>query len=154
MRASTRERILRTLLSAFINSTLTPQELEELSEEISHNTQFQEDLRRALRAVSSVLRDERKHKELNPSEVSPLDHVFALVKRRRWSKDEVLRAMNRAAPGLMGKPLSDNLSLKEIVQDFWAKTSEVERSRFMSLLPPKGLAMNDEYLQGINNRRE
>jgi len=153
MRASTRERVLRTLLSAFINSSLTPQELEELLDEISVNSKFREDLRRVLWAVSSALRDKPKQKELHPSDVTSVDQILDMVKRRRFSKNEVLRTMNRAAPTLMSKLLPNSATLGEIVRDFLTRASVEERSKFIALLAPKDLTVNDEYLQGIFDSR-
>jgi hypothetical protein len=153
MRASTRERVLRTLLSAFINSSLTPQELEELLDEISVNSKLREDLRRAFSAVSSALHDERRQKELHPTELSSVHQILDLVKQRRLSKDEVLRVMIRAAPSLTPKLALDNATLRDIIRDFWARASVVERSKFIALFAPKGSVGSDEYLQGIFEKR-
>ncbi len=153
MKPSTRERVLRTLLAAFINSSLTPLELEGLSEEIFEDPKLREDLRRVLWAASSALRDEPTQKEWHLPEGSSLDHVLDLVKRRRYSKDEVLRTINRVAPSLMSKSQVVNRTLREVVRDFWMKATSDERSRFISSLAPNDPAVTDEYLQGIFKTR-
>lgn len=154
MRASTRERALRVLLAAFMNSPLTAQELRELSEDMSRTPKFAADLQSLLITVAAKLSEKTPQKALERSDDQAVEQALSSVKRRRMSKNEFLRIVEHTAPNVVSRLRSDNVTLNEMVRKFFELASDVQRHEFLALISPKGAEVaGDAYLRGIVESR-
>jgi hypothetical protein len=151
MRNATRERVVRILLAAFANSNLTIEELEEICDDILNRPEYALDLRSILQKVIHTLRDNTPQKHTVYVTDDPLHQALTIIRRRKFAKTKIEKMMEAAAPGYRPIGRNRNLSVTQIIENFFESASEIQRTRFLDLLSPP--RETDPYLRGIIGRR-
>ncbi len=153
MKLTTREKLIRTILSSILSSDLSNKEIHSISDYLTRNEDIVLDLREILRDIANKLDIYSciSSKSDNPySTVSKrIGDIFNIIKRKRISKNKIIDYMNILSPNIT---ISNRYSLQEIIEEYINNTSEDTNMKFINLLETGGKG-GDEYLQGIMNRR-
>ena len=150
-RSRTRERAVRILLSALLDSDLTTTELSEIAQELSESPTLSWDLGALLRDVLSKLDIPPTKKPVSRIR-DTLDTVaYSMVSRRRLSKQTVLELMSTAKGKQQTELGNPNQTMRELLKEFLSTASTKERRKFMEMVENSG--KEDPYLQGITRRR-
>lgn len=152
--AKTQSKLIRILSSALLQSSLSDEELREISNALAEDPHL-------LRQIAWVVKayvDEVAQLRL-PSEVfnvhhpnSLIDELVSEIKRRRLSKHQLLNTISTLVPDLAKTVHLERTTASEIVSTFMSQANESAKAQFINWLrlPPN----TDAYLNGILKQNE
>jgi len=153
LRARTKQRVIRILLAALLESDLTQEEMRELSANLFSNPSLIFELSDILSGVLQHFEKKSVTKGRNWREPGNDEELaYADLQRRRMSKSAVLRMMSKFSDVLMAQPIDPTATLRELVHLFWKSASPAERKEFTKALGAG--RSKDLYLEGIMSRRQ
>ncbi len=160
MKSRTRERVMRLLLSAFLNSDFSATELHELSRELLRGSDFLHDFSRMLGAVALRLQEGggMKWAAMDDEPLSLEDLAYSEVQRLRLPKARVLSIMESINPKAMdwskfltkAGATDSNVPMRRLLNRFFTNASASEADQFMHAIGSK--TTEDAYLRGIIRR--
>lgn len=156
MRPSTRQSVIRKLLSALLHSSLSARELREVADELISNSKFATDLSVLLGEIVAKLEDMAPQKSTanSASEFDQIESVLASFKRRKISKSELLKVISALEPNSARQYSSSKLNSIEIAKEFLSSATPEQRLRFSVMLSPRNEAsLIDPYLLGILKKK-
>lgn len=142
MASKQNDRLLRIVLASIISSDLTASELRRLSIDIQ-NGSFVDALGRTLADISFAL--EREPFGSPSQHHGDLDAVMRIIKNRRVSKNKLRSVMSRLAPASLMRDFSDDLTVREMVEDY-LRAVPFGVDVLVDALSEDG---SDEFLKGI-----
>ncbi len=149
-RSRTREKVMRILLAALLDSSLSAGELAEIAEELSASPKFSWDLGELLRDVLGRL-DMPVSGKMSNRDRNTLDALaYSVISRRRLSKQTVIELMNAASGRKYIELMNSNQTTRELLNKFFNSASISEIRKFMEML--ENPSKDDPYLQGITKR--
>jgi|HubBroStandDraft_6_1064221.scaffolds.fasta_scaffold269217_2 hypothetical protein len=146
-----RERAIRILLSALLDSSLTGPELSQIAQELSESPDLSWTLGELLRDVLSKL-DVSGTRKPESRKRDTLDaRAYSIISQRRLSKETVLGLMSTAAGKQQTHLPVASQTMKELLKQFFNTASFNEARKFMELV--ENSSKDDAYLRGITQRR-
>lgn len=163
MKAATRQKATRHLVSALLSGVFSDREVGEISSALIRRDDFVTDLGFALREVTQQLSGQaktgRKHAVVEPSQkwTTPAEEAAEVVKRLGITQRELLSIIGEIAPEIAISLQSKRLPTVEILERFFRNQSDDHRALLL-----KGLmgrisakpANGDPYLDLITKKLE
>jgi len=150
MRTRTRQRALRILLSALLDSDLSSTDLREIAENIKYSD-FTSEFSYLLEMMTDHFRRYDEIKKLNVASNGNSDDAFELAQRRKITKTSILKMMEQASDGQSKNFIDKGMTMRQIFEMYFSNSSEADVERFLSLIDGSG--SSDPYLSGIINRQ-
>jgi len=152
MRARTKNRVMRVLLAALLESDLTIDELEEFLSVRLENSMLMTELRGALVGLLQYFDGKSRGKFTGlEARQTDEDKIYSGLQRKRLSKSEAIQLMYKFSDSFTKQPLDANATLRELVHLFWRDATPAERREFSAAL--NDTRGKDAYLEGIISRR-
>lgn len=145
VRTKQKERTLRIILAALLDSELTLYDLREIANGLTHGD-LSHELGFALGNLTTLFREGSPFQK-EPFSQSAEELILSAVKRRKLSKESVIRSIMTVTGRSF--TLSQGDTVRELLRRFLKNASPADISRFMSLIDPGN---EDEYLRGITQR--
>lgn len=154
MKTNLREKALRIILSSILTSDLSANDIHLLSQSLTKDRDFSWDLGTALKDIANRL---YLHSfEMKPYDTNDTSNVIyealSAIKRRRLSKKRLLEYMTQVSPDDTLFGLSTNVTVKELLTEFFNRKSSSSKSELLRLLQQSDKG-EDDYLKGIMRRR-
>lgn len=157
MHSISRERAMRLLLAALINSSMSADQLRQLAEEIRLSDKFASDFANLLQYVAEQVRtpsNQKNQKQSGQIDRESLNMALVSIKRRRLSKKEIIDIITSVAPDFKEQGKKEDVKTRDIVAKFLAIASAEQRTHFLDLISRKGEGPSDDpYLRGIVGKR-
>jgi len=150
---SDRQTLLRLLTATVLSSTWSPKQLQELAIDLLTDKTLGPDLGALIQAMVNILDVPTPDKiSLQRRDQSPFfDLAYEAVQRRRVSKRVIIERMRQASPSYMAPEKLADVSVRDLLLSFFARTAKDDANRLLKLL---GVSSDDDpYLSGITDRR-
>jgi hypothetical protein len=150
MKLTPKERAIRKILAALLESELSVDEIGQLLADIQANPSFAQNVRDLLNRTIGRVRDTGLKKLPNKTtdQRSREDLIFSAIQRHRLSKLEVLNLMRMSTPS-EALSLNHTSSMRELVSDFLRQASSHQVEELLKHIDP---TREDPYLSGIARR--
>lgn len=156
MKLTTREKLIRTIVSSILLSDLTNNEIRSISSSLNRNEDILWDLREILRDVTNKLDIYSSTFSKSYDTSSPVKErirmAMDIIKRKRISKIKIISYMESMSPSDLILHEANRVPVKTLIEKYFNSKSENAQSKLINLLETSGKG-GDEYLKGIMDRR-
>jgi hypothetical protein len=148
MNQKARRRAMRIFLAALLQSEMTADELNELSDELARGNLSQE-LAEFIREAARTLFEGRSSGNDFEQALPNVLEAFQLISRRKLSKKFVLDIMMLASPWLRHQKVQTDGTMRDLLERYFALAPLTDVRKFVRTLQGE---TSDQYLKGISRR--
>jgi hypothetical protein len=147
MKIGTRQKALRIMLGALVDSELSPLDLKEIASELEFGD-LTGQLARTLDQVAGAL----EYGSGTTSRKLDIADLYRLAQQSRLPKTRILNAISQIGGPRLAESIGSRATLRDILERFasQATTKEIQQLRLLFERP----AGSDAYLAGILNRHD
>jgi hypothetical protein len=161
MKTSLRKRTSELIVSAIISGGFTSNEIEEITTAFEQGDYSFRNLGSLIRDIARRLEFDQVHERqfpkynVEPSNLTLADIAYAVVRRRRLSRDEVLKLVQRVDPHIYSLLRRREGSVINLLVTFFDLASRSTAEGLLNLLDAANLessSLKDPYLEAITKR--